>query len=493
MNLTAFTALFLILLTALYAQNDPGINGSFPQGWYSETISRDGRNMSCRIYYPAFSDGENAPADTVSGPYPVVAFGHGFFMQSSYYISLYRRLASHGFIVIAPQFFDTQHGELGKDLIYCLNFVKSSSLSQGNRLYGIADSSKTGVSGHSMGGGASLLATTYDTTITIAAPFAAAETNPTIIGSIQNTRSYIYLISAQNDGITPPSSTQIPMYNNTPANKGLLTLKGGNHTRFMDTGIWDWTDPNGYLNRTNQIYLSQKYLTAAFKLFLYNDKSYWHYVFGDSAAADTAVILEKSMSALPLSKFRMITEGGTTSDSVISLSWERSSTLNPAEQISYRAELALDSLFASLFYVSPETSDSFIVTGPFLPGKYFCRITAQTPGGIIRNSENVIVIIITPSTGISDDLSSPHYFSISDAYPNPFNPSFRIMIKLPEAARITFSLTGINGEEVIKDTEFLNSGVHYKSFDMSEFPSGMYLLTAQTGLSRSVRKIILMK
>lgn len=288
-------ALFLLGSFSIFAQPDPGTLGPQAQGWYSETVSRDSRSMNCRIYYPALSDGENAPIDASQGQYPIIAFGHGFLMQTGYYISLLKQLSSHGFIVIAPQFSDTQHGELGKDLIACLNHIKNLSRTPGNRFFNLADTSRTGVSGHSMGGGASLLSTIYDTTIVVAAPFAAAETTPTIIGSINNTKSWIYLISAQNDGITPPATTQIPMYNNTPGKKGLLTLKGGNHTKFMDTGIFDWTDPRGYLSRTRQIYLSQKYLTAVMRYLLKGENHYGTFAFGDSAAADTSVVLETTV------------------------------------------------------------------------------------------------------------------------------------------------------------------------------------------------------
>lgn len=489
---------FLLLIFSAYfsiirAQSDPGINGAFPQGWYSETISRDGRNMNCRIYYPAFSDGENAPADTISGPYPVVAFGHGFFMQTSYYISLYRRLASHGFIVIAPQFSDTRHGELGRDLIYCLGFIQTSSATPGNRLYGIADPSKKGVSGHSMGGGASLLATTYDSTITIAAPLAAAETNPTIIGTIQNSRSYIYLISAQNDGITPPATTQIPMYNNSPGNKGLLTIKGGNHTKFMDTGIFDFTDPNGYLSRTKQIYLSQKYLTAAFKLFLYEDKSYWKYVFGDSVDADTSVLIEKSVSTLPLAEYYITSPGGTYPDSAITFKWQKTSTLNPGEEIFYRAELALDSLFTQLFYISAESQDSSVTIDSLPSGLYHFRVMARTIGGVVRFSSNMVNLIITPSTGADESGVIPSQFSLSSPYPNPFNPSFSVILTVPEAMRVRIKITDITGKEVYNESGIFDAGRHEKSFRMDEFPSGIYFVMAEVKNQKFIRKLLLLK
>ncbi|MBK8663254.1 MAG: hypothetical protein IPN18_16235 [Ignavibacteriales bacterium] len=233
----------ILVQSCFYAQVYPGNRGSFAQGWYSETINRDGRSMNSRIYYPSMTDGENAPTDTTQGPYPVVAFGHGFFMQTSYYISLYRQLASHGFIVIAPQFSDTQHGELGGDLIFCINHIVTMS--------------KT------------------------------PETD-FIVWWIQQ--------------------------------KGIRSLDGRT--------IWDWTDANGYINRNNQIYLSQKYLTAAFKLFLYEDNNYWKFVFGDSVSTDTSIILESSINQLPLYSIMIKTSSGTIANNNIEIKWEKSKTLN---------------------------------------------------------------------------------------------------------------------------------------------------------------------
>lgn len=483
----------ILVQSCFYAQVDPGNRGSFAQGWYSETINRDGRSMNSRIYYPSMTDGENAPTDTTQGPYPVVAFGHGFFMQTSYYISLYRQLASHGFIVIAPQFSDTQHGELGRDLIFCINHIVTMSKTPGNRFYSLVDSTKKGVSGHSMGGGASLLATIYDTTITIAAPFAAAETTPSIISTINGTKSYIYLISAQNDGITPPATTQIPMYNNTPRNKGLLTIKGGNHTKFMDTAIWDWTDANGYINRNNQIYLSQKYLTAAFKLFLYEDNNYWKFVFGDSVSTDTSIILESSINQLPLYSFMIKTSSGTIANNNIEIKWEKSKTLNPNEQVKYVVEFGFDSTFSSLFYASGEVTDTLITIDSLPPANYFCRILAKTQGGVEKFSDNFINLILTSPTEVVDEAPVPIDFIISGIFPNPFNPFFTVKTSSGKTESVRFEIFDVSGKKILSLEKTIPEGISFTSFDLSQNPSGIYFLYIIHPVESSFHKLVLLK
>lgn len=484
---------FLVLTAASYPQFDPGARGPRSQGWFNQTIARDNRSMNCRIYYPSLTDGENSQIDTLNGPYPVVAFGHGFFMQTGYYISLFRQLASHGFVVIAPQFSDTQHGELGKDLIYCLNFIKSLSATPGNRFYKLVDTLKTGVSGHSMGGGASLLATVYDSTITIAAPFAAAETTPSIISSIDSTNAVIYLISSQNDGITPPATTQIPMYENTPDKKGLLTIKGGNHTKYMDTNIWDWTDAGGYINRNLQIYLSQKYLTAVFTLFLYENKNYWTYAFGDSVGTDTSVVIRKSVNRLPLKSFRLLTTGGSTVNRNISVEWNKSSTLNPGEVISYNAEFALDSLFESLFYISPSTNDSSIIIDSIFPGEYFVRIIATTHGGLNRFSDNSIKLLLTSPSSIEEENGFPENFRISKVYPNPSKSEFHFTVESRTSVSIILKVFDVNGREVIAFNKSVPPGLSTEHLNLSGYPSGLFFLVIEQGDNISVQKLILQK
>ncbi|MCK7520100.1 MAG: hypothetical protein MZV64_21595 [Ignavibacteriales bacterium] len=79
-------------------------------------------------------------------------------------------------------FLDTQHDELARDLLFCVNYIKSQNNVPLSRYYSLIDTSlSAGLFGHSMGGGASLLAASRDSTVKVVAPLAAAETNPSAI------------------------------------------------------------------------------------------------------------------------------------------------------------------------------------------------------------------------------------------------------------------------------------------------------------------------
>lgn len=96
---------------------------------------------------------------------PVVALGHGWLQPIERYTKLMRHLASWGFIVVAPA---TErgpvpsHSSLGADLSRALRAVVTGRVA-GGVITGSA--AKLGVLGHSIGGGAAVLAAASDTAI----------------------------------------------------------------------------------------------------------------------------------------------------------------------------------------------------------------------------------------------------------------------------------------------------------------------------------------
>ena len=263
----------------------PDAAGPYDAGWRTVTVQRGNRTLDCRLYYPASTAGRNTAVLTGSGiaPFPMVAFGHGFFMQTSYYISYYEHLASHGYITIAPQFPDTQHDELALDLIACLDELRRAGTDPAHFLHGAVDTAKAAVSGHSMGGGASLLAASHDSRILVAAPMCPAETTPSVIGRMRQIAGAVCIIAGSADGITPVSVHQQPMYNASLPFKSLAVLQGGNHTRCMDVSAFDWTDPNGAMTRAQQQALTRRFMTAAFDYHLKADTCGGSYSYGVNA------------------------------------------------------------------------------------------------------------------------------------------------------------------------------------------------------------------
>ncbi|MBR9976507.1 MAG: hypothetical protein KFH87_00335 [Bacteroidetes bacterium] len=283
-----FSALLTLLLVCEIAEAQPcpqpDAAGPYNAGWTLVTVQRGSRSMNCRLYYPSVTSGQNAGVQQSGAPYPMIAFGHGFLMQTSYYNTYYAHLASHGYITIAPQFPDTQHGELALDLLACIEYLRQADSDATHFLHATVDTSSAGVSGHSMGGGASLLAASYDSRIRIAAPMCPAETNPSVVSRMNQISAAVCIIAGSSDGITPVSVHQQPMYNAANPFKTLAVLQGGNHTRCMDTPLFDWSDPGGNMTRNQQQALTRRYMTAAFDYFLKGDTCGGSYSYGINAS-----------------------------------------------------------------------------------------------------------------------------------------------------------------------------------------------------------------
>lgn len=484
-----------ILLLILYmiinfpALSQPEDPGPCFAGWKSETLQRNGRNLNSIIHYPAFSEGSQAPINNIDGPYPVIAFGHGFFMQTSYYLSIFKHLATHGYIVIAPQFPDTQHGELADDLIFCINHIKASNTNPASIFFGLVNVEKTGVSGHSMGGGASLLAASRDSSINVAAPLAAAETNPSAVAVMNLIKGVVYLITGQNDGITPPANHQIPMYNSANPIKGLPIIKGGNHTKFMDTAAFDWTDPRGYRTRAEQLMLTRRYLTAVYNLFLKEQREMWYYAFGDGIETDTMMIFSKELKPLTPLSFNLVSPDSLISPLPVLFEWESSYSLNGEDSVRYILEISTNASFSNILFMSGEIIDTSFTLTELPDGDYYWRVKSKTSESTFQYSNQVFYFGITSTTSVKDKKVLPGDFALDQNYPNPFNPSTLISYTLPDltgsakelmyVSLKVFDITGAEITELVSEYQLPGSySVVFNSDRVgngSTLTSGVYL------------------
>ena len=85
-------------------------------------------------------------------------------------------------------------------------------------------------------------------------------------------------------------------------------------------------------------------------------------------------------------------------------------------------------------------------------------------------------------------------FSLSAAYPNPFNPSTSISLHVPMEGNVNVQVYDLGGRAV----ETLMSGVqaqgnHELTWNASEHASGMYLIRAESSGSVAIQKILLLK
>ncbi len=182
----------------------------------STDSSRSARKVTYEIYYPASTTGDNVSVINNGKKFPVVVFGHGYQLTYSDYLWLKDSLVPKGYFLVFPRTEEKlfpSHTDFAKDLAFLVNRIKYNS-SQKSSWYYSRLSNYFAVGGHSMGGGCSLLSIQYSKNITAVFNFAAAETNPSAIAACTGIAIPALVFAGGKDCIAPPSSNQLPMYNN---------------------------------------------------------------------------------------------------------------------------------------------------------------------------------------------------------------------------------------------------------------------------------------
>ena len=81
-----------------------------------------------------------------------------------------------------------------------------------------------------------------------------------------------------------------------------------------------------------------------------------------------------------------------------------------------------------------------------------------------------------------------------NTYPNPFNPSCKIDIKLEQDLFVKISVTDVVGHEIVLLTnKILTSGSHQFFWDARNFPNGIYFITVKSNKSAKTKKITFLK
>jgi predicted dienelactone hydrolase len=111
----------------------------------------------------------DAPADPSGGPYPLVAFSHGYASTRDQSVFFTEHLASHGYVVVAPDHYGNTFYGLDEtlsadafidrplDISFVIDRVLEASATQQPPVAGLVDPSRIGMAGHSFGGYTTLL------------------------------------------------------------------------------------------------------------------------------------------------------------------------------------------------------------------------------------------------------------------------------------------------------------------------------------------------
>ena len=278
---------------------DDSLPGPHPVSQRTVTVTRtNGSTFTAQIRYPAQSSAASAPFAAAAAPAAAISFGHGFLSSVDLYDSTMDHLASHGYIVIATTSEGSlfpNHGNFALDIRQCLTWLEQQDALPASWLFGAVDQAAFGVSGHSMGGGASALAAGADTRIKCLATLAAAETNPSASAAALSIQVPSRFIVGSQDTIVPPSNTQ-PQYNNCDTPRQFSTIVGGSHCGFIDNPIV--ACDSGSITRAEQLSKTRALLLEFFNTHLRGDAARYATVWGAGASvAGTTLVRDARMSS----------------------------------------------------------------------------------------------------------------------------------------------------------------------------------------------------
>ena len=88
----------------------------------------------------------------------------------------------------------------------------------------------------------------------------------------------------------------------------------------------------------------------------------------------------------------------------------------------------------------------------------------------------------------------PTAFGLSEAYPNPFNPSTTLNFSLDADGSVAINVYNVMGQMVgTLHNGNMSAGTHSLTWDASDLSSGIYLVRAESAGNIAIQKVMLMK
>ncbi len=216
----------------------------------------DERTLVVELWYPADllatePEEREAALDRGRAPYALIVFAHGLGGNRRQSVSYTQHLASHGYIVAAPDFPLSHLTAPGgprlaavlnqpQDVSFLIDSLLALSEEDGHLLAGAIDREAIGITGHSLGALTSLL-TAYgssrDPRVRAVLPIAAPGCllSEGIAGDVSVP---LLVLGGSRDLLTPPVSNR-RAYEVANPPRYFVELVGANHTRFADVALED--------------------------------------------------------------------------------------------------------------------------------------------------------------------------------------------------------------------------------------------------------------
>ena len=139
----------------------------------------------------------------------------------------------------------------------------------------------------------------------------------------------------------------------------------------------------------------------------------------------------------------------------------------------YLAEYRTNGNSTMLIVINPEGEEIFTASGDFTIDEV-----------LVTNSEEFI-----PVTE-----SAPVSFSLSNAYPNPFNPTTTLTLDITDNTFASVKVFNLKGEVVgVLMNDMVDAGSYTMTWDASNLSSGVYMIRAEASGQISTQKVMLVK
>ena len=128
-------------------------------------------------------------------------------------------------------------------------------------------------------------------------------------------------------------------------------------------------------------------------------------------------------------------------------------------------------------------------------GKYGCQFDGPEDLFSYEGEFQITDIIVANSQyEVSVEMPIAASFTLSDAYPNPFNPTTAMTLTMPASGEITVEVYNVLGQVVATlASGYMEANTYTLTWDASNASSGVYFVQADTEGFTKTQKLMLVK
>ena len=258
--------------------------------------ARGNRKVTADLWYPVVPKDQAVPnGERLPDKFPVICFAHGYQHPGDRYGNLVEMIVPAGYIMISLTTFEgpfPSHRGYAEEVRFLVDAVAGLRSDTLSPLCGIADTLIC-LMGHSMGGGASVIAAAGNSAVDALVALTPYEIRPSAIEAAGRVTVPTLIFSGTADCITPPEKNHLPMYERSAAeDKTYISIINGSHCGMGALRKCFTAERlagcKGGLGTEEQTAILSRYIIPWLDCFLKGEKEHGA-VFNQTVASDTAV------------------------------------------------------------------------------------------------------------------------------------------------------------------------------------------------------------